>query len=237
MSNVFDSAEVVFRYTRRMANLRGVRLFIAEPVRAPDGTTRGVLYIARTTYPVLVSLYSVRNALIRVALVSLAVAAVVSLVLGVTISARWEAWLEVLGGVSLLALGCWTLLSRSGALAHVHGGVAHTHDDARPHSHAGLDVAVTPTPGPFAQTLAGALFGMSGVRGLLMLLPLMGRDRAVMLSAGVALFGLGVVLSMFAVGWFAQRVTDAATRWERGLRVPVGVASMLCGAWWVVSHV
>lgn len=168
--------------------------------------------------------------------VVLAVGAVAAGVLGVTIPARWESALEVLGGLSLLALGCWTLLSRRGALAHIHGGVAHSHEGEQTHSHTGLDVAVTPTPGPVAQTLAGGLFGLSGVRGLLMLLPLMGRDRAVMLTAGVTLFGVGVVLSMFAVGWFASRVTDAAASWERGLRVPVGVASMLCGAWWVVNH-
>ena len=35
----------------------------------------------------------------------------------------------------------------------------------------------------------------------------------------------------------ALHAADAAVRWEQGLRVPVGVASVVCGAWWVVSHV
>lgn len=155
---------------------------------------------------------------------------------GVVIPARWESALEVVGGVSLLALGCWTLLSRRGAVPHAHGGVVHAHG-GRSHSHEGVEVEVAPPTGGGFAALMGAVFGLSGIRGLLMLMPLMGRERAVMLSAGVALFGLGVVLSMLAVGWFAQRAADAAVRWEQGLRVPVGVASVVCGAWWVVSHV
>jgi nickel/cobalt exporter len=166
----------------------------------------------------------------------LAAGAVLAGVAGVAIPARWEAALEVVGGLSLLALGCWTLLSRTGAVPHAHGGVVHAHD-GRSHSHDGVETEVTPPTGGRFAALMGAVFGLSGIRALLMLVPLMGRERAVMLSAGVALFGLGVVLSMTAVGWVAQRVTDAAARWERGLRVPVGVASVVCGAWWVVSHV
>ncbi len=166
----------------------------------------------------------------------LAAGAVLAGVAGVAIPARWEAALEVVGGASLLALGCWTLLSRRGAVPHAHGGVVHAHD-GHGHSHVGVEVEVAPPTGGRFAALMGAVFGLSGVRGLLMLMPLMGRERAVMLTAGVALFGLGVVASMVAVGWFAARAADAAARWERGLRVPVGLASVLCGAWWVVSHV
>jgi two-component system, OmpR family, sensor histidine kinase ChvG len=46
----------------------------------------GVVYVSRTTYPVMVSLYRVRNGLERVALGSLAVALVVALFLAFTIS-------------------------------------------------------------------------------------------------------------------------------------------------------
>jgi len=166
----------------------------------------------------------------------LALGAVLAGLAGVMIPERWEAALEVLGGAALLALGCWTLLSRRGAVPHAHGGVVHTHEGDRQHSHDGIDVEVTPPTGGRFATWMGALFGLSGVRGLLMLIPLMGRDRAVMLSVGVLLFGLGVVASMVAVGWFATRAAATARRWEHGLRVPVGLASVLCGAWWVVDH-
>ncbi len=167
----------------------------------------------------------------------LAAGALVAAVTGLVIPARWESTLEVVGGVSLLALGCWTVLSKRALLPHTHGGLAaHTHGEAGArHDHAGA--VIPPWADGRFQALAGAVFGLSGVRGLLMLLPLMARERAASLVLGVLLFGAGVVLAMFGVGWFAQRAASAARRWERGLRVPVGVASMLCGAWWVVSHV
>jgi two-component system sensor histidine kinase ChvG len=73
------------RYTRRMENLRGARLFIAEPVRPLAGAV-AVVYVARTTYPALVSLYRIRNGLIKVGAGSILVAAIVSLFLAFTIS-------------------------------------------------------------------------------------------------------------------------------------------------------
>jgi hypothetical protein len=71
------------RYARRIPNLRGFGLFIAEPVRAsPASPPQGAVYVLRSTYPVLLSLYWVRNALIKVALGSLAVGTGISNYLG-----------------------------------------------------------------------------------------------------------------------------------------------------------
>ena len=75
------------RYTRRAPNIRGVRLFVAEPLRAaPDAPVEGAVYVSRTTYPVLLSLYQVRNSLIKVAFGSLAVGTLIALFLAFTIS-------------------------------------------------------------------------------------------------------------------------------------------------------
>lgn len=74
------------RATRVSGRLRAVRLYVAEPARSGDGTIVGAAYVARTTYPVLVSLYRVRNALVRVAAGSLALAALVAAFLALTIS-------------------------------------------------------------------------------------------------------------------------------------------------------
>ena len=54
--------------------------------------------------------------------------------------------------------------------------------------------------------------------------------------AGVLLFGVGVVVSMMAVGFLTQRVAVAARTVERALRLGVGLASVACGAWWIVDH-
>lgn len=145
--------------------------------------------------------------------------AAVAGVAGVAIPAAWESRMEVLGGLSLLALGVWTLLRST---AHGHG---HAHGDDHTHADEG-----------WRESLAGAVFGLSGVRGMLMALPFVVQRDRVLTALGVALFGLGVVASMLAVGWVAQRVAGASTWLERALRTAVGVASVLLGAWWVVDH-
>lgn len=166
----------------------------------------------------------------------LGVMATAAVLAGVVIPARWESALEVVGGASLLALGCWTLLRglpTDGA--HHHGdGVLHAHDLAE-HDPREAVLGVAPK-GPLP-LLAGALFGLSGVRSLVLALPLMARHDPAVLAAGVLLFGLGVLFSMVVVGYLTQRVATAARRVERGLRVLVGLASMACGAWWVIDHI
>ena len=74
------------RFTRVSNRLRSVRLFVAEPIRRPDGSQLGVVYLSRTTYPVLVSMYRIRNGLVRVVAASLLVALVVALYQALTIS-------------------------------------------------------------------------------------------------------------------------------------------------------
>ncbi len=53
------------RATRVTSRVRAVRLFVAEPIVGPGGAVTGVAYVARTTYPVLVSLYRVRAGLVK----------------------------------------------------------------------------------------------------------------------------------------------------------------------------
>ncbi len=167
----------------------------------------------------------------------LGVLATAAVIAGVVIPARWESALEVVGGASLLALGCWTLL-RGVPIdsTHHHGdGVTHAHDLAE-HDSSTDAAAARVSKGP-VPLLAGALFGLSGVRSLVLALPLMVQRNPAVLVAGVALFGLGVLLSMVLVGYLTQRIASAAHRIERGLRVVVGLSSMACGAWWVIDHI
>lgn len=74
------------RATRISDRLRSVRLFVAEPITDASGEVTGAVYISRTTYPVLVSLYRIRNGLLRVVTVSLLVALAVALYQALTIS-------------------------------------------------------------------------------------------------------------------------------------------------------
>lgn len=168
----------------------------------------------------------------------LGVLATAAVVAGVAIPARWESALEVLGGASLLALGCWTLLGGAHADSmHHHGdGVTHAHDLDEHAAPAPAGASGTVVAGGRVPLVMGALFGLSGVRSLAMALPLMAQRNPAVLVVGVALFGMGVLLSMVLVGYLTQRVAAAARRVERGLRVLVGLSSMACGAWWVIDH-
>lgn len=165
----------------------------------------------------------------------LAVCAAAASVAGVMIPARWESAMEVVGGVSLMALGAWTLFVPPSSEPHAHDGLGE-------HSHApGEDVDHThPTRrerrAGALSAMVGAVFGLSGVRGMLMVIPLALRQHGVALLTGVLLFGAGVVLSMALVGFAAQRAAGRARVAERTLQGVVGLASMACGAWWVVDH-
>lgn len=171
--------------------------------------------------------------------VVLALLATLAVVAGVAIPEAWESALEVVGGLSLLALGVWTLAS--GPASEL---VPHVHADGTTHAHAGVEAdarpLAPPSTGRWLSGVMGAVFGLSGVRGLVLLLPFATRQHRVALVLGVLCFGLGVVLSMVGVGWLTQRAATAATqrasRAAKGLRLLVGVASVLCGAYWVVSH-
>lgn len=165
----------------------------------------------------------------------LAVCAVGAAVAGVAVPERWERGLEMVGGLSLLALGVWTVLDARAISTHHHGdGVDHVHlfDDGH---------GITP-PSDEARiagslsTVAGAVFGLSGVRALLLLLPATVQRAPLIVLLSVLLFGGGVVISMLAVGWLAQGLGARARKVESALRVAVGLASMAVGAWWVVSR-
>ncbi|MDP3218241.1 MAG: ATP-binding protein, partial [Deltaproteobacteria bacterium] len=89
------------RYARAVANLRGFRLFVAEPIRpSPTGAVVGAVYVTRSTYPVLLSLYWARNALIKVALGSLAVGTLVAIFLALTISRPLRRLAEAAGRIA-----------------------------------------------------------------------------------------------------------------------------------------
>lgn len=165
----------------------------------------------------------------------LAVCAIIAAFAGVAIPERWERALEIVGGLSLLALGVWTALDARAVATHDHG-------DGRAHVHLFDDGHAAKTPREEARVagslsaVAGAVFGLSGVRALVLLLPATVQRSPFVLALSVLLFGAGVVVSMLAVGWLAQGVGARARRIERGLRGLVGVASMATGAWWVVSR-
>ncbi|MEP7125715.1 MAG: histidine kinase, partial [Byssovorax sp.] len=72
-------------YARMRERAPGVFLFITEPIRRKDAVV-GVVYVVRSTRPVLVELYRIRSGLVRVLGVAFALTALVTMLLSLSIS-------------------------------------------------------------------------------------------------------------------------------------------------------
>lgn len=160
----------------------------------------------------------------------LAVAGGLAAAFGLAVPAGLETGAEVVGGASLVALGVWTLLGPDVTVhrhAHETDGHAHwhVHRDGAPHApeaHAHRHLA-------FA---TGALFAVSGVRGLLLAAPVVvAATRSPWHLAGaVVAFGLGVVAAMALFGW----ATGPLARLPR-LHRWIGWGSVALGLGWAAA--
>ena len=174
----------------------------------------------------------------------LALGAGLVLVFGWQIPARVEQGGELLGGCLLIALGLvvgWmTATGRLYVHAHVHGHgeQAHRHwhlHFGRQHSHAATIHTVLPG-------VLGALFAVSGLRALVLSLPLWnnpaGAPALGTLLFLVTLFALGILLSMSLFGIVLahtladRRMTGHVARFSAGL---TALGSLALGIYWITG--
>jgi hypothetical protein len=174
----------------------------------------------------------------------LALGAGLVLVFGWQIPARVEQGGELLGGCLLIALGLvvgWmTATGRLYVHAHVHGHgeQAHSHwhlHFGRQHSHAATIHTVLPG-------VLGALFAVSGLRALVLSLPLWntpaGAPALGTLLFLVTLFALGILLSMSLFGIVLahtladRRMTGHVARFSAGL---TALGSLALGMYWITG--
>jgi hypothetical protein len=167
----------------------------------------------------------------------LAAAAAAGLVLRISIPARLESALEVLGGLLLIGLGIWVALDVKSANWVVH---AHPHEHgADRHSH--LHVHRTGLNEHRHSHLAwglGAVFALSGVRSLLVMVPVVLAPSFGVALAYVLLFGLGIVAAMSLFGLAATqayRFTGRDRALDRWASLLTGAASVLLGGYWVLQ--
>lgn len=170
----------------------------------------------------------------------LAIGAGLALGVGFVIPEAFERAAEIFGGSVVALLGLAALVDALGLRIH-----SHSHDHAG-HDHQHLHVHVGPVRHDLAAhvghrhgaTLIGALLAVSGLRGLLLLLPAAAAGSTWVIGASVAAFGLGVMASMVGaavVGVATARLgakvgISAGPRLLRGL---VGGASFCVGAAWI----
>jgi nickel/cobalt transporter (NicO) family protein len=167
-----------------------------------------------------------------------------ALFFGWQIPARFEQGGEIVGGCLLIVLGLivgWlTLSGRLYVHTHVHsrGDRAHSHwhlHVGRQHSH--RPVIHTMLPG-----LLGAVFAMSGLRALILSLPLWnepaGAQHLGALLFLVAVFAVGILMSMSLFGIVLahtladRRMTGHVARWSAAV---TAVGSLVLGIYWITG--
>jgi hypothetical protein len=160
---------------------------------------------------------------------------------GWVLPAAVESGAETLGGALLILLGAaglWSLATGR-AYGHVHRLGA---GEPRWHVHVGLRPA--PHDGAHGDSalpaLMGAVFAVSSLRMLMLLAPFDGGVRALALPALfalIALFGVGILLSMSLFGVVLARVLSlgAIDRLGRTAGAVVALASIALGGYWMFS--
>lgn len=172
----------------------------------------------------------------------LAIGSALVLFFGWQIPARFEQSGEFVGGCVLIVLGLvggW--LALSGRLyAHAH---AHPHGDHVLHSHWHLHIGRRHSHRPAVHTalpgVMGAVFAVSGLRALVLSLPLWSSAHAFsMLLFLVSLFAIGIMMSMSLFGIVlahtlaARRMTAPLTRLAAAA---TALGSLALGIYWITA--
>lgn len=172
----------------------------------------------------------------------LGVGAAVVLLFGWQIPARFEQGGEFVGGCLLIILGLaggW--LAYSGRLyAHSH---AHPHGGDGLHSHWHLHVGRQHSHRPAVHTalpgLLGAVFAVSGLRALVLSLPLWSSSHAFgALLSLVALFALGILASMSLFGIVLAHTLAARRMTGHVARIAAAATaagSLALGVYWITA--
>ena len=148
---------------------------------------------------------------------------------------------EMLGGILLIVvgvIGLWSVAAgRVYGHTHVHGREQAPHF----HLHVGRpDHHPAPSAHSHLPTIVGAAFAVSSLRALTMLAPFGNRVETASLATLlllIAVFALGILLSMSLFGVAFARLMSARTmqRLGRAAAVATAAASIGLGAFWVVA--
>ncbi len=170
----------------------------------------------------------------------LAVGAILATAFGFLVPEAFERTAEIFGGSVVALLGFAALADALGFKVHTH---RHEHDGEE-HEHVHVHVGPRHRERTHAlhghgATLVGALLAVSGLRGLLLLLPAAATGSPLLVGLAVLAFGFGVVISMIGAALLGGAVALAGRgaglhvdpRWTRGI---VGGASACVGCAWIV---
>ena len=168
----------------------------------------------------------------------LATGAVIAIIFGVALPAAVSSGAERVGGLILMALGViglWGIASRR-AYGHIHGA---QDGRSRWHFHVGHPSGHAVARGhSILPTVLGAVFAVSSLRALMLLQPFGADARALALPVVlllVALFGLGILLSMSIFGVLLARLLSirAVSLLGQSAATLVAIASIGLGGYWM----
>ena len=171
----------------------------------------------------------------------LAAGAAIAIGAGVVLPGAVSSGAERAGGAILLALGglgLWSLLS---GRAYTH---LHAESDGRNRLHLHVGDADSHPAGTHRHsllpTVMGAVFAVSSLRALMLLQPFGAGAQSLTMPVVlllVALFGLGILLSMSLFGVLLARLLSLAAveTLGRAAAAFVAVASILVGVYWMIG--
>lgn len=167
----------------------------------------------------------------------LGIGAALAVGMRVAIPPELEQGAEIASGATLVALGAWCLVARASTLvAHSH---PHRHEGGGVHEHLHLHRLGAEHDHAHVGLVLGGLFAVGAVRSVVLVaLPALHAGSTASAVAAVALFGLGIVLSMTGAGWLLDRLHGAVAR--RGsnpvawARRATGLVALGVGVVWIV---
>jgi cytochrome c biogenesis protein CcdA len=166
----------------------------------------------------------------------LAVTTAVVLGMQAGIPSALEQGAEIASGIVLLLLGAWSLGgTASGLVVHAHEHAhqeegrhvhLHAHAPGDHHGHSHLSLAV------------GGLFAVGGVRTMILVgVPALNAGSATRAILAIALFGIGILVSMVGAGWALAQLARLVERrgstplmWVRRL---TGLLAVVFGLVWL----
>ena len=163
-------------------------------------------------------------------------------VLGFAIPERLAAVAEQSVGLILIAVGISVIVQVVRSRAHIH---THTHDDLPPHAHLHTHEgdseheAQTSHRHEHRAVLVGTVHGLAGSAPLLALIPLSQVGSSATAMAYLAVFGLGVFVSMAVFGGLFGGLISWGSRSSQrlvvGIPAATGTLSVLFGTWLLVG--
>jgi nickel/cobalt transporter (NicO) family protein len=143
-------------------------------------------------------------------------------------------WLERAVGLSLIALGAWTLAGARRLHAHEH-----VHADGTRHAHVHSHLGGRSHAHGHAVTGIGALHGLAGTAPVVALLPIATLSSAWTAGAYLLLFAAGTTaaMGMYAMlaGWMVGRAESLSQRLARSIAYVTGTAAFGIGAFWLIA--